>query len=132
MLEQNRQFIFASRPVGYPKESDFNLVSSPIPTPGDGEVLIHTCYLSVDPYMRGRMRQAKSYAALPRDWRCRARRNRRAGHQVKITPIFTRVTLSRHTWDGRSTALRPATPFRRSILHSRRYQPRSVCWVCPD
>ncbi len=64
MSEQNRQFIFASRPVGYPKESDFNFVSSPIPAPGDGEVLIHTCYLSVDPYMRGRMREAKSYAAL--------------------------------------------------------------------
>ena len=63
MSEQNRQFIFVSRPVGYPKESDFNLVSSPIPTPGDGEVLIRTCYLSVDPYMRGRMRKAKSYAA---------------------------------------------------------------------
>ena len=62
MPEQNRQFIFASRPVGYPKESDFNLVSSSIPTPGDGEVLVRTCYLSVDPYMRGRMRQAKSYA----------------------------------------------------------------------
>ena len=64
MPEQNRQFIFASRPAGYPKESDFNLVSSPIPVPGDGEALIRTCYLSVDPYMRGRMRQAKSYAAL--------------------------------------------------------------------
>ena len=63
MPEQNRQFIFASRPVGYPKESDFNLVSSLIPTPGDGEVLVRTCYLSVDPYMRGRMRKAKSYAA---------------------------------------------------------------------
>lgn len=63
MPEQNRQFIFASRPVGYPKESDFNLVSSPIPTPRDGEVLIRTCYLSVDPYMRGRMRKTKSYAA---------------------------------------------------------------------
>ncbi|MDE0300890.1 MAG: NADP-dependent oxidoreductase [Candidatus Poribacteria bacterium] len=63
MPEQNRQYIFASRPVGYPKESDFNLVSSPMPTPGDGEVLIRTCYLSVDPYMRGRMRKSKSYAA---------------------------------------------------------------------
>ena len=63
MPETNRQFIFASRPVGYPKESDFELVSSPIPTPAEGEVLIRTCYLSVDPYMRGRMRQAKSYAA---------------------------------------------------------------------
>ena len=64
MSEQNRQFIFASRPVGYPKESDFDFVSSPIPAPGDGEVLVRTCYLSVDPYMRGRMREAKSYAAL--------------------------------------------------------------------
>ncbi len=63
MPEQNRQFIFASRPVGYPKESDFNLVSSTIPAPEYGEVLIRTCYLSVDPYMRGRMRKAKSYAA---------------------------------------------------------------------
>ena len=63
MPERNRQFIFASRPVGYPKESDFKIVTSPIPTPGDEEVLVRTCYLSVDPYMRGRMRKAKSYAA---------------------------------------------------------------------
>ena len=51
----NHQIILASRPVGYPKESDFNLVEAPIPTPEDGEILIKTIYLSVDPYMRGRM-----------------------------------------------------------------------------
>jgi len=62
MPETNRQFVFASRPVGYPKESDLELISSPVPIPTQGEVLIHTCYLSLDPYMRGRMRQAKSYA----------------------------------------------------------------------
>ena len=59
----NRQITLASRPVGYPKESDFNLVEVPMPTPGDGEVLVKTIYLSVDPYMRGRINPAKSYAA---------------------------------------------------------------------
>lgn len=59
----NRQITLAARPVGYPKESDFNVVEVPIPTPADGEVLIKTIYLSVDPYMRGRINAAKSYAA---------------------------------------------------------------------
>ena len=59
----NRQITLASRPVGYPKESDFNLIEVPIPTPEDGEVLVKTLYLSVDPYMRGRINAAKSYAA---------------------------------------------------------------------
>ena len=59
----NRQITLASRPVGYPKESDFNLVEVPIPTPEEGEVLVKTLYLSVDPYMRGRINAAKSYAA---------------------------------------------------------------------
>ena len=59
----NRQVTLASRPVGYPKESDFNLVEVPIPAPEDGEVLVKTIYLSVDPYMRGRINAAKSYAA---------------------------------------------------------------------
>ena len=59
----NRQITLAARPVGYPKESDFKLVETPIPTPEDGQALIKTIYLSVDPYMRGRMNQARSYAA---------------------------------------------------------------------
>ncbi len=59
----NRQITLASRPVGYPKESDFNLVEVPIPTPADNQVLVKTIYLSVDPYMRGRINSAKSYAA---------------------------------------------------------------------
>ena len=58
----NRQFTLAARPVGFPKESDFKLVETPLPEPGDGEVLLRTLWLSVDPYMRGRMSEAKSYA----------------------------------------------------------------------
>jgi len=59
----NQQITLAARPLGFPKESDFKLVESSLPTPGPGEMLIRALYLSVDPYMRGRMSSAKSYAA---------------------------------------------------------------------
>lgn len=59
---QNRQIVLASRPVGAPKESDFRLVEAPLRTPGEGEVLVKNLFLSLDPYMRGRMREGKSYA----------------------------------------------------------------------
>ncbi len=62
MAETNRQITLAARPHGYPKESDFKLVETPLPEPGEGEVLAKTLYLSVDPYMRGRMNDVKSYA----------------------------------------------------------------------
>lgn len=59
---QNRQVLLAARPVGAPKESDFELVSTPMPEPSPGEVLVRALYLSLDPYLRGRMSAAKSYA----------------------------------------------------------------------
>ncbi len=58
----NRQVLLAARPEGAPKDSDFNLVESPVPRPGDGQVLCRNIHLSLDPYMRGRMSAAKSYA----------------------------------------------------------------------
>lgn len=58
----NRQFTLAARPVGMPKESDFALVSAPMPSPDDGQVLLRTLFLSVDPYMRGRMTGVRTYA----------------------------------------------------------------------
>ncbi len=59
----NRQFVLASRPSGLPEESNFKLIETPIPELKDGEFLARAMYLSVDPYMRGRISQAKSYAA---------------------------------------------------------------------
>ena len=59
----NRQVVLRSRPVGMPKPGDFDLVELPLPSPKDGEVLCRTIYLSLDPYMRGRISGAKSYAA---------------------------------------------------------------------
>jgi NADPH-dependent curcumin reductase CurA len=58
----NRQILLRSRPEGSPSLDNFELVERPIPQPGEGEVLMRTLYLSLDPYMRGRMSAAKSYA----------------------------------------------------------------------
>ncbi|MEU3031912.1 NADP-dependent oxidoreductase [Streptomyces incarnatus] len=59
--EINREWHLLSRPVGWPKPEDFALVETPVPTPGEGQILVRNTYLSVDPYMRGRMSAAKSY-----------------------------------------------------------------------
>ena len=58
----NRQFLLASRPRGAPTAENFDFVETPIPQPGDGQFLVRTIYLSLDPYMRGRMNDARSYA----------------------------------------------------------------------
>ncbi|WP_122620305.1 NADP-dependent oxidoreductase [Streptomyces sp. Tu 4128] len=59
----NREWHLVTRPVGWPKPEDFALVETGVPTPGEGQVLVRNLYVSVDPYMRGRMSAAKSYAA---------------------------------------------------------------------
>jgi NADPH-dependent curcumin reductase CurA len=62
MATVNRQITLASRPVGIPKVSDFHLVYSPVPKPAAREVLVRSIYLSLDPFMRGRMSDAESNA----------------------------------------------------------------------
>src|SRR5437899_8368255 len=57
-----RQIVLAARPQGRPKPSDFRLEETEIPTPSAGQVLLRVEYLSLDPYMRGRMDDRKSYA----------------------------------------------------------------------
>ncbi|EWH05476.1 NADP-dependent oxidoreductase [Pseudoalteromonas lipolytica SCSIO 04301] len=59
---QNRQYILESRPNGVANESNIVLKTHSIPAPKNGEVLLRTIYLSLDPYMRGRMSDAESYA----------------------------------------------------------------------
>jgi len=58
----NRQVKLAAHPVGLPTHADLPLSEAPVPVPGDGQMLLRTVYLSLDPYMRGRMGQARSYA----------------------------------------------------------------------
>ena len=62
MATMNRQIVLAARPEGLPKPSDFRLVETPVPELTEGQFLVKTNYLSVDPYMRGRISEAKSYA----------------------------------------------------------------------
>ena len=57
----NRRFVLARRPEGEPAEADFRLEKQPIPAAGPGQLLLRTRYLSLDPYMRGRMNDAPSY-----------------------------------------------------------------------
>ncbi len=59
----NRQIVLASRPVGEASVDNFRLVESPVPALAEGQVLVRHRYLSLDPYMRGRMSDEKSYAA---------------------------------------------------------------------
>ncbi len=57
----NKAIVLASRPQGWVKPEDFRLESMPLPAPKDGEVLVKNLWLSLDPYMRGRISDAKSY-----------------------------------------------------------------------
>ncbi|MFF3067112.1 NADP-dependent oxidoreductase [Kitasatospora sp. NPDC057936] len=56
-----REWHLAARPQGWPVPADFALVEAPVRTPGPGEILVRNAFLSVDPYMRGRMNDVKSY-----------------------------------------------------------------------
>ncbi|WP_295799438.1 NADP-dependent oxidoreductase [uncultured Microbulbifer sp.] len=60
--EHNRRLVLASRPKGAPSDDNFRLEQTDIPSPADGQVLLRTVFLSLDPYMRGRMSDAPSYA----------------------------------------------------------------------
>ena len=59
--QKNREIRLKSRPVGIPKLSDFEVAETSVPTPAHGQVLVRNIYMSVDPYMRGRMVDRKSY-----------------------------------------------------------------------
>ena len=63
MTETMQRIALASRPMGAPVDDDFLLENIPMPVPAEGEVLVKVHYMSLDPYMRGRMDDAKSYAA---------------------------------------------------------------------
>lgn len=58
----NRQWLLSSRPAGMVTEQHFELAESPIPDPADGEIVVQSQYWTVDPYMRGRMSDRKSYS----------------------------------------------------------------------
>src|SRR3984893_16310202 len=62
MENRNRQGLLNRRPTGAPTAADFEITDAPLPDPGEGEVLVRGIYLSLDPYMRGRISGVRSYA----------------------------------------------------------------------
>src|SRR3712207_3894395 len=63
MPQTSREIRLASRPSGAPEPSNFELAETEVADPAAGEILVRNTFMSVDPYMRGRMNAAKSYAA---------------------------------------------------------------------
>ena len=80
----NRQITLASRPLGAPTADNFRWVEGPVPQPAEGQLLLRNLYLSLDPYMRGRMSDAASYAAPV------------ALGEVMVGATVARVETSRH------------------------------------
>ncbi len=80
----NRRIVLNARPRGAPTAADFRLQNDPVPTPAAGQVLLRTLYLSLDPYMRGRMSDGPSYAAPV------------ALGDVMVGGTVSRVEVSRH------------------------------------
>src|SRR5262245_34267792 len=62
MAVKNRQILLASRPRGEPTESNFRVTETEVSGPGEGQMIVRSIYLSLDPYMRGRMNAGRSYA----------------------------------------------------------------------
>jgi len=80
----NRRIVLSARPRGAPTAADFRMEDGPVPTPSAGQVLLRTVYLSLDPYMRGRMSDGPSYAAPV------------AVADVMVGGTVSRVEVSRH------------------------------------
>ena len=58
---RSKEWRLAARPHGLPQDSDFELAEVDVPDPADGELVVRNAFMSVDPYMRGRMNDVKSY-----------------------------------------------------------------------
>ena len=83
-----RQILLRRRPVGLPVADDFEIVDAPAPPVAEGDVLRRTIYLSLDPYMRGRMSDAPSYAASVEIGAVDGGRHRQRGGRDRRNPAF--------------------------------------------
>jgi NADPH-dependent curcumin reductase len=83
--EKNSQILLASRPRGEPTPDNFRLVETDVPQPGPGQMLLRTIYLSLDPYMRGRMNAG-----------CGSRKPRRPAGSTQKGPVSASSYRKRH------------------------------------
>src|SRR5262245_53316454 len=124
-----RQIVLAARPQGKPELTDFRLEETAIPTPASGQLLLGVQYLSLDPYMRGRMDDRKSYAK-PLQLGEVMTGETVARVLTSNHPAMRKVTSSSHQPDGARTRSRTAPACARSIRPWRRSRPRSACSAC--
>jgi NADPH-dependent curcumin reductase CurA len=129
MSQSARRVVLVSRPVGEPKASDFRVEDHTIPVPGEGQVLLRTIWLSLDPYMRGRMSDGPSYAApVPIGGVMEG------GTVCEViasnNPGFAKGDIVRAS-AGSRTRFPMAGTCARSIPASGRFRPRSACSACP-
>ena len=90
---KNNKGSFKKRPIGFPKLDDFEIKSETNSEINYGEILIKVLWLSLDPYMRGRMSEAKSYASPIKIGECNNRRSsRKSSNQVNVQTL-KKVTL---------------------------------------
>jgi hypothetical protein len=109
---KGREIRLAARPVGEPKPTDFELATVDVPEPADGEVVVRNVAMSVDPYMRGRMNDVKSYA--PPFQLGAALEGGAVGEVVEsMSEALSVGDLVLHGLGWRDYAVGPATAFRR-------------------
>jgi len=125
----SREIHLKNRPIGLPSESDFELVTVPVPAPGAGEVLVRNLYMSVDPYMRGRMTDQQSYVqpfqmGQPLDGGCVGQVVQSQGEKFQVGDYV----LGRKGW--REYYISDARNLPGSILPWRRCRPTSARWAC--
>ena len=129
-----KQIVLAARPKGQPTAADFRLEETPIPTLPAGGLLLRVLYLSLDPYMRGRMDDAKSYAKSL-DVGDRHDQRQDASKLPKISSDLTARAMRRaiSCWRIPAGARMPPGAGRRSASSTprrRRSPPGSACWEC--
>ena len=108
MTTPTREIHLASRPFGWPTHDDFRTVETELPDPGPGEVLVRNTFLSVDPYMRGRMNDVQSYVPPFHARRAAGRAARSARSSRPATTASPSATTVLHQAGWREHALLPA------------------------
>ena len=129
-MATNRRVLLKSRPQGEPTHDNFDVVDLPIPEPKDGEYLSRTIWMSLDPYMRGRMAETKGYAANVNLGDPDGRRHRRPGREVETSPLQGRRLRRRVFGLAELRGLQRRRRRSSSIPMPRRSRPRFPCSAC--
>ncbi len=132
MTTTTREIHLAARPSGWPTPDDFRLVEAELPDPGPGEVLVRNTFLSVDPYMRGRMNDVKSYVPPFRLDAPDGRRRGGRGRGLRATsPLAVGDTVLHQARLARARAAAGRGRASRRRRRPSRPRPTSACSACP-